>query len=112
MNEPEAFKLLTLASARDGRKVSQAVARVWADDLVGVDLGEAVEAVRLHYTESSDWLMPSHVIKGVRRVREAHDRQRRRTLAIEPQVITFPGKEWWDREVAAAIEAHKAEKNE
>lgn len=68
MLEHEAFQLLTLASARDGRQVSQAVARVWADDLADVSLEEAVVAARDHYRESTVWLMPAHIIERVRPV--------------------------------------------
>lgn len=80
MIEPEAFQLLTLASARDGRNVSQAVAKVWADDLATIDLRDAVQAAKEHYQESTDWLMPAHVIQGVRRIKE---RSRRERLADE-----------------------------
>jgi len=45
MNEQEAFKLLTLASARDGRTVTQSVAKVWAGDLERVYFEDAVEAL-------------------------------------------------------------------
>ena len=66
MDTREAFQLLTLASARDGRTVDAAVASVWADDLIGVSLADAVEAARDHYRESTAWLMPAHVIERVR----------------------------------------------
>ena len=69
MEEKEAFQLLTLASARDGRTVSQAVARVWAGDLESIALGDAIEAAQTHYRESTDWLLPAHVIRGVKRLR-------------------------------------------
>src|SRR5687767_6666067 len=70
MDEREAFQLLTLASARDGRSVSQAVARVWAGDLERISLGDAIEAATLHYRESTDWLLPGHVVRNVARARE------------------------------------------
>jgi hypothetical protein len=89
MNEPEAFKLLTLASARDGRKVSPSVAKVWAGDLARVDLDVAVEAATLHYQESSEWLMPSHVIRNARRVLEARERVARLRRQLEPEVREF-----------------------
>lgn len=68
MREHEAFQLLTLASARDGRNVSQTVARVWADDLADVTLEEAIQAARDHYRESTAWLMPAHIIERVKPV--------------------------------------------
>jgi len=67
----EAFQLLTLASARDGRTVDVEVASVWADDLRDVSLADAVAAARDHYRETSEWLMPSHVIKRIRDKRRA-----------------------------------------
>lgn len=66
MQEHEAFQLLVLASARDGRQVSQATAKVWADDLSDIGLDEAISAARAHYRESTAWLMPAHVIERVR----------------------------------------------
>ena len=71
MNTQEAFKLLTLASARDGRTVDIAVATVWADDLAGIDYQDAVAAATAHYRATSDWLMPVHVIKRVQGAKKA-----------------------------------------
>lgn len=70
MDEREAFQLLTLASARDGRTVSQAVARVWASDLDRVSLEDAVGAAQVHYRESTDWMLPAHIVRNVKRAHE------------------------------------------
>jgi hypothetical protein len=110
MNEPEAFQLLTLASARDGRKVSPSVAKVWAGDLARVDLDVAVEAATLHYRESSDWLMPAHVIRNARRVLEARERAARLRRQLEPEVREFSDegiKAYW-----ATVRELKAQKAE
>jgi hypothetical protein len=110
MNEPEAFQLLTLASARDGRKVSPSVAKVWAGDLARVDLDVAVEAATLHYQESSDWLMPAHVIRNSKRVLEARERAARLRRQLEPEVREFSDegiKSYWAE--VARIKALKAE---
>lgn len=107
MNEPEAFQLLTLASARDNRTVSASVAKVWADDLEHVELGEAVEALKLHYQEQPDkWLISGHVITGVRRVRERRAREERIAgqREIAPNVITLDRAEF-ERMTAEATEA-------
>lgn len=82
MNEPEAFKLLTLASARDGRTVSQSVAKVWSEDLRHIDFADAVEGLAIHYRESTDWLLPAHVVRCVRRVKDAREREARRALSF------------------------------
>jgi len=83
MDEREAFQLLTLASARDGRTVSQAVARVWASDLERVSLADAVDAAQVHYRESTDWLLPAHVVRNVNRLRETRLPPRHEITAAE-----------------------------
>lgn len=84
MDLREAFQLLTLASARDGRTVDREVALVWAEDLKFVLLADAVEAATLHYRETTDWMMPSHVITNVRRLRERRERDERIRAQLEP----------------------------
>ena len=109
MNEPEAFQLLTLASARDGRTVTPSVAKVWAHDLERVPLADAVEALTLHYRESTDWAMPAHIIVQARRVRDAREREQRKLRALPaPNVVTIPSDfaEMTRRE----IEKHRAER--
>jgi len=77
VNTKEAFQLLTLASARDGRTVDVEVATVWAKDLEDVSLVDAVEATQTHYRQSDKWLMPSHVLDGVRIIRDRRARAAR-----------------------------------
>lgn len=107
MEEREAFQLLTLASARDNRTVSQSVAAVWASDLEDVVLEDAVAALTLHYRERPDvWLQPGHVIAGARRVREVARREANKVRAIEPNVVTLDRAEF-DRMTQESIEAHR-----
>ena len=109
MNEQEAWQLLTLASARDNRTVSQSVAKVWAGDLERVALDEAVEALTLHYREQPDtWLQPGHVIAGAKRVRLLRERDARVLGAhgIEKRRITLDRAKF-EAETQAAIEAHR-----
>lgn len=84
MDLREAFQLLTLASARDGRTVDKEVASVWAEDLRNVNIADAVEAATMHYRESTAWLMPNHVIANVRRIRERHEREDRIQRQLNP----------------------------
>lgn len=112
MNEPEAFQLLTLASARDNRTVSQSVAKVWAEDLERVALADAIEGLKIHYREQPEkWLQPGHVIAGARRAREARLRAEARAnrKAIEPNRITLDRAEF-EAETQRAIEAERARK--
>jgi len=82
MNEPEAFKLLTLASARDNRTVDQAIAKVWATDLARIDYNLAVEALTLHYSETTDWLLPAHVIRCANRITTKRRLEEQHRLSI------------------------------
>lgn len=66
MNTEEAFRLLILASARDGRTVSERSAAVWAGDLHDITYDDAEAAAREHYRLSTEFLMPAHIIRGVR----------------------------------------------
>jgi hypothetical protein len=86
------------------------VAKVWAGDLARVDLDVAVEAATLHYQESSDWLMPAHVIRNSKRVLEARERAARLRRQLEPEVREFSDegiKSYWAE--VARIKALKAE---
>ena len=103
MEEREAFQLLTLASARDGRTVSQATARVWASDLERIALVDAVQAAQLHYRESTDWLMPAHVIKNAVRVRNRREREARLARpAVQRAEITLDRAKFEEETRAAA----------
>lgn len=99
MKTNEAFQLLTLASARDGRTVDLEVASVWADDLRDVSLVDAVDAARAHYRETTDWLMPAHIIRGVKaaRARRETEEARRRAIEFVPSPPGAPRPDnYWD----------------
>ena len=112
MLESEAFKLLTLASARDGRAVTQAHAKVWVEDLGQLEYLEAAGAMKLHYQESDKWILPAHIIANVKRVRELRAREQRRRLPLPaPNLITFD-RDQYQRDVDAAIAKARAEKSD
>lgn len=86
MIEPEAFQLLTLASARDNRAVTPEVAAVWAEDLHDVSAEEGRDALRAHYREKPDvWLMPGHIVEQVKRLRRDRERAARVQAALTPR---------------------------
>lgn len=66
LQDHEAFQLLTLASARDGRTVDMGTAKVWANDLEDITFEEGVHALRDHYRESSSWVMPADILRRAR----------------------------------------------
>lgn len=64
MNHQETVKLLALMSAMDRRTIGDAEVMAWQGVLDDVDFSDAAEAVRRHYRESGDYLMPVHVRRG------------------------------------------------
>lgn len=94
METKEAFKLLTLASARDGRTVDAAVAAVWADDLADVSFMDAVEAAKAHYRESSKWLMPAHVIERVNLMNRRKNVKQFQALTMSPEIPDCGNHRW------------------
>jgi hypothetical protein len=111
MDTREAFQLLTLASARDGRTVDVEVATVWADDLKDVTLPDAVEAARMHYQSSDAWLMPAHVRENVRVIWRRREREARvlTSRAIPRQEVTLD-REAFERETREWIEHYRKER--
>lgn len=109
LNTQEAWQLLTLASARDGRTVDKPTAAVWANDLAWVRLDDAVHAATEHYRQSTAWLMPAHVIQGARRIKEHRERldRGRQQQAIKPNVVTMPPPDVWARMVEQAKQEHR-----
>lgn len=69
MTPAEAAELLTMCSAYDNRRVDEAGALAWQDALSDLPAADCQRAVRDHYRESSDRVMPADVRRRVRRIR-------------------------------------------
>jgi len=54
----------------DNRQVDQLTLEEWFDTIGHLDFPAAVAGVRLHRQESTEYLMPAHVIRNARRVVE------------------------------------------
>lgn len=65
---PEAIALLTIASGFDNRKPDRDTARMWAEALADIDYDDARAVVVSHFQHSTEWLMPVHIINGVRKL--------------------------------------------
>jgi hypothetical protein len=87
MNRSEVAMLLTAASGRDQRTIGVADVLAWHEDIGDLDYGLAREALRLHYRESTDRIMPAHVRKLVRRIREE-----RRGRELPSEVRALPSR--------------------
>lgn len=70
MTKAEVALLLTAASGRDQRTIGDADVLAWHEDLADLDYELAREALRRHYRESTDRIMPAHVRRLARTIRE------------------------------------------
>lgn len=76
MKPSEAAMILTKISAYDRRTIGDADAEAWAEALDGqVTIKDALTAIRDHFRESSDWLMPNMVIERARKIRRLRVRE-------------------------------------
>jgi hypothetical protein len=82
MNKSDVAAILAKISAYDRRTVGEADIEAWAEALTGrVTVQDALTAVRDHFRESKEWLMPVDVIK-----RSAEIRRRRVRDAGVPEI--------------------------
>ena len=70
MNKQECAKVLAKIQLGDNRQADKLTLEEWFDTIGHLPFGPAIEAVRLHRQESTDYLMPAHVIRNVRRLEE------------------------------------------
>jgi hypothetical protein len=70
MKPTEAAALLTIAAAFDNRKPDADQAKAWALALHDANFDDCRTAIVEHYRTTREWLMPSDVRSGVRRIRD------------------------------------------
>lgn len=83
MNIRETAAVLAKVKLGDNREVTQLVVAEWHDTIGHLDYLSAIAAVRMHRQESSEYLMPVHVIRNVRRVEDRALPPRREITAAE-----------------------------
>lgn len=78
MNTSEILDLLSVVQAYDGRTVGQSDAHAWRDaaERSRWTYAEAAEAVKAHYAEVVDWIMPAHVTQRIKANRTQPPRHR------------------------------------
>lgn len=94
MSPSEAAELLVLAQKLDGRHIpSEERARAWAAVMPDISVTDAAQAMRRHYRESRDMVMPKDLIDGTRLLR------RERVAGwVEPALDPdLPGAEYAER---------------
>lgn len=91
MTPADAAKVLLLVQVYDNRQFDETTARVWADALDGLELGDCLDAVRIYYRQTKAWLMPSDLREQARSVirgRLELERRENERLAIEAANLT------------------------
>jgi hypothetical protein len=104
MNRAEIATLLGLAAARDRRTIGEADVAAWHTDLNDLTFDEAREALNRHFRESTDWLMPAHLRRLVRIVRD--DRRPR------SEVLALPSRFEDDADRASRLERGVSQVND
>ena len=84
MNKVDVAKLMTRASAVDNRIVTEEKVEAWFEVLRSVPYEFAVMAVNDHFKESTDYLLPAHIVTGARRARDRWERDQRVRAALDP----------------------------
>ncbi|HEY8504372.1 MAG TPA: hypothetical protein VIL46_07295 [Gemmataceae bacterium] len=74
MTRSEIALLLGLAAARDNRRIDEVMVAAWYEDLGDLDFADAREALRRHYRESTERVMPAHIRQLVRAIRQERRR--------------------------------------
>ena len=80
MRLTETGALLALISAYDNRNFNEETTAAWYDLLSPYTLAEAKHAVKKHYSETRDWLMPADVLRIIKT-------ERRRRLAKVETIV-------------------------
>ena len=68
MNFEETARVLAKIQTIDSRRVDEVVLIEWQDILADTDVSAALEAVRMHRVESTEWLVPAHILRNVQRI--------------------------------------------
>lgn len=81
---PQAVALLAIASGFDNRKPDRDTPAFWAETLADVDYDDARAVIVAHFHESTEWLMPAHIVKGVREIEAARVAAAPNLYELEP----------------------------
>lgn len=79
MNLSETARLLSAMSAYDRRTVGDGDVIAWQAVLPDAAFEDCLEAVKQHYAEQTDWMMPAHVRRAVRDMVSQRDMAARHT---------------------------------
>ncbi len=74
MTPEDTAKLLAAAAMFDYRKADRDDILMWHSVIGDLNYDDAIEAVKHHYAQSTDRLMPAHVRQGVKAIRDERER--------------------------------------
>ena len=102
MNHSETAILLAKICAYDRRTVGRADVQAWTESLdEHMSLQDAMEAVTRHFRESTDWLMPVHVIRKVAEIRKG--RLQNAPVMLIPKDLHQAVERQWTRAFTDAV---------
>lgn len=84
MTPAEVARVLAKASAYDQRTIGEADVAAWHEILGRYDFQDALGAVARHYTETHERLMPAHLLRHIKAIR---DDRRRLERTAEPLAL-------------------------
>lgn len=70
MIKSEIALLLAACAARDSRTIGDADVLAWHEDLGDLEYADALQAVSLHYREATERIMPAHIRRQCRIIRD------------------------------------------
>jgi len=77
MNIEETNRLLTVLQQIDKRIIDDPTVIVWQEVLHDLPLDDCVRAATVHYRESTEYLMPAHIVAGARAIQRERMRAER-----------------------------------
>lgn len=112
MTVDEVKQVLAKVQLGDNRQVDRLVLAEWQDTIGDLDFADAIEGVRMHRRESTEYLLPAHVRANVRLLQARRERAERikaqqARAELPAPAITLDRPEF-ERMTKEAIEAHRA----
>ena len=96
MNADQVTMLLARIQVLDNRQVDALTIEAWTPLMATVDYGEAVAAVNRHFTESTEYLKPAHIVQGIRKHRKALEPRTMSPERIDCIADGRPDHKWLD----------------
>lgn len=90
MNFTETDRLLTVIHNVDNRRLDDATVLVWHEVLCDLPFDDCLMAVTRHFRESTEYLMPVHIVRGAHAIERERIREANHRKAIESAPETDP----------------------